>query len=42
MEEDVMKLKDLIDAFFGCDAAYYGVDGWALACHLIDNGVTFE
>lgn len=34
------KLIDIINDFFGCDAAYYDVNPFDLATHLIKNGVT--
>ena len=34
------KLIDIINNFFGCDAAYFSVNPFDLASHLIDNGVT--
>ena len=36
------KLTEAINDSFGCDAAYYDVDPWELADHLISHGVTFE
>lgn len=33
------KLIDIINDFFGCDAAYFDVNPFDLANHLIDNGV---
>ena len=33
------KMVDIINDFFGCDAAYYDVDPWALANHLLSSGV---
>ena len=37
--DNYWKLVSLINDFFGADAAYYGVDPYALAQHLIDNDV---
>jgi hypothetical protein len=37
--EDIEKLVDIINDFFGCDAAYFDVNPFDLARHLIDNGV---
>ena len=31
--------RELINDYFGCDAAYYDVDAIALANHLLQNGV---
>lgn len=36
----IEKLIDIINDFFGCDAAYYDVNPFDLATHLIENGVT--
>ena len=33
------RLADMIDGFFGCDSAYFGIDKYELADHLIANGV---
>lgn len=35
------KLIEAINEFFGCDAAYYDVNPFDLATHLIAKGVTF-
>lgn len=35
------KMIDIINDFFGCDAAYFDVNPFDLATHLIANGVTF-
>lgn len=32
------KLADIIDSFFGVDSAYFGVDKYELADHLLLNG----
>lgn len=42
MSEKVNKLVEVINDFFGVDAAYFGVDPVALAMHLIDAGVTIN
>ena len=34
------KLVAIINNFFGCDAAYFDVNPYDLAMHLIANGVT--
>lgn len=34
------KLIDIINDFFGCDAAYYDINPFDLATHLMTNGVT--
>ena len=39
---DREKLSELINDYFGCDAAYYDVDSYEMADHLISHGVTFE
>ena len=36
------KLADVIHGFFGCDAAYFGVDAYELADYLIEKGLTFS
>lgn len=36
------ELVELINDFFGADAAYYGVDPYALAQHLVDNNVIIK
>jgi hypothetical protein len=33
------RIADLIDSYFGVDSAYYDVDKYELAYHLIENGV---
>lgn len=35
----IEKLVDIINDFFGCDAAYYGINPLDLAIHLISKGV---
>lgn len=37
---DREKLVEIINDFFGCDAAYFDVNPFDLAAHMIDNGVT--
>lgn len=37
---DIEALVEIINAFFGCDAAYYDVNPIDLATHLVENGVT--
>lgn len=34
------RIADLIDSYFGVDSAYYDVDKYELADHLIENGAT--
>lgn len=34
------KLAEVIDDYFGVDSAYFGVDKYQLADHIIANGVT--
>lgn len=41
MDNTREKLIDIINAFFGCDAAYFDVNPFDLATHLISHGVTF-
>lgn len=36
---DVEKLVEFINEFFGCDAAYFDVNPFDLAMHLIEKGV---
>ena len=36
---DREKLVELLTEFYGCDPAYYDVDAWAIAQHLVDRGV---
>lgn len=38
---DREKIAELIADYFGVDPAYYGVDAYAVADHLLSNGVTF-
>ena len=33
------RLADIIDSFFGCDSAYFDIDKYELADHLLANGV---
>ena len=42
MDNTIEKLIDIINSFFGCDAAYYDVNPFDLATHLIANGVTLD
>ena len=42
MDNTREKLIDIINNFFGCDAAYYDVNPFDLATHLIANGVTLD
>lgn len=37
---EVEKLIEIINDFFGCDAAYFDVNPYDLATHLINRGVT--
>ena len=39
---DFEKLVDIINDFFGCDAAYFNVNPFDLATHLIANGVKID
>ena len=40
---DVMeKLVELLTEFYGCDPMYYDVNAFAIADHLIANGVTVQ
>lgn len=36
---DREKLVEIINSYFGCDAAYFDVDPWGLADHLLASGV---
>ena len=36
---EIEKLVDIINDFFGCDAAYFDVNPFDLATHLISKGV---
>ena len=36
---EVEKLVDIINDFFGCDVAYFDVNPFDLATHLLDKGV---
>lgn len=38
----VEKLVDIINDFFGCDAAYFNVNPFDLAIHLINNGIDIK
>jgi hypothetical protein len=38
---EIEKLVDIINDFFGCDAAYYDVNPFDLATHLINKGFNF-
>lgn len=37
---EVEKLADIINGFFGCDAAYFDINPFDLATYLINNGVS--
>ena len=37
-KQAIEEIKDHIDNMFGCDCAYYGVDGLAIASHLYNEG----
>ena len=36
------KLIELLADLYGCDPAYYDVDAWAIAQHLVDHAVAFQ
>ena len=36
------KLVELMTEFYGCDPMYYNVDAFAIADHLVTNGVTVQ
>ena len=36
------KLVELLSDLYGCDPAYYDVDAWAIAQHLVDRAVAFQ
>lgn len=36
------RLADIIDSFFGCDSAYFDIDKYELADHLLANGVIVQ
>lgn len=36
------KLVELLTEFYGCDPMYYNVDAYAIADHLVSNGVTVQ
>ena len=36
------KLIELLTDLYGCDPAYYDVDAWAIAQHLVDHAVAFQ
>lgn len=38
MNKKVEEIKDCIDELYGCDCAYYGVEGLAIAEHLYKAG----
>ena len=42
MYTDLEMLIEIINEFFGCDAAYYDVNPYDLARHLIDHGVKVD
>ena len=35
---EIYEIKDVIDSLYGCDCAYYGVDGIAIATVLVAQG----
>lgn len=37
-EKQIEEIKDTIDSVYGCDCAYYGVEGFAIAKALYDAG----
>lgn len=37
-EKQIEEIKDAIDSVYGCDCAYYGVEGFAIAEALYDAG----
>ena len=37
-EKQIEKIKDCIDSVYGCDCAYYGVEGMAIAQALVNAG----
>ena len=37
-EKHIYEIKDCIDELYGCDCAYYGVEGLAIAEHLYNAG----
>lgn len=42
MDKKIEKLVEILNDFFGVDAAYFGVDPVALAVHLLDAGVEID
>ena len=38
MYNQIYEIKDVIDSLYGCDSAYYGVDGTAIATVLVVKG----
>ena len=36
------KLVELLADLYGCDPAYYAVDAWDVAQHLVDHAVAFQ
>ena len=36
------KLVELLADLYSCDPAYYDVDAWAIAQHLVDHAVAFQ
>ena len=36
------KLIELLTDLYGCDPAYYDVDAWAIAQHLVERAVAFQ
>lgn len=39
---EIERLADIINNFFGCDAAYFNVNPFDLATYLIANGVKVD
>lgn len=37
-DEQILEIKDHIDSVYGCDCAYFGVDGLAIAAELHNAG----
>lgn len=38
LNEQILEIKDYIDSLYGCDCAYYGVDGIGIATVLVEAG----
>ena len=36
------KLVELLADLYGCDPAYYDVDAWDVAQHLVDHAIAFQ